>query len=83
MKGVRNVTLNSLIRACYNVFLGATKIKVVDNQGDELYFGIWNDGFVKDFGGLAVLNFEIDEIKKNGVAKTLTVWTVKEDTTNE
>lgn len=73
------MTLNRLICACYNVFPGATKIKVKDNLGKELYFGLWNADFIKDFGGLTVLDFEIDEIKKNGVAKTLTVWTVKEE----
>lgn len=73
------MTLNRLTCACYNVFPGATKIKVVDSHGKELYFGLWNDGFLKDFGGLTVLDFEIDEIKKNGVAKTLTAWTVKEE----
>ena len=75
LKGVRNMTLNRLICACCNVFTGATKIKVVDNHGKDLYFGLFNDGFIKDFGGLTVRNFEIDEIKKNGVAKTLTAWT--------
>ena len=29
------------------------------------------------------MEFEIDEIKKNGVAKTLTAWTAKEDITHE
>lgn len=50
-----------------------------DSHGKELHFGLYNDGFVKDFGGLTVLDFEIDEIEKNGVAKTLTAWTVKEE----
>ena len=44
-----------------------------------IYHGLWNDGCTKDFGDLKVLDFEIDEIKKNGVAKTLTAWVVKED----
>lgn len=73
------MTLNRMICACYNVFTGVTKIKVVDNHGKELYFGLWNDGFIKDFGELTVLDFEIDEIKKNGVAKPLIAWTVKEE----
>lgn len=79
----RNMTLNRLICACCNVFPGATKIKVKDNLGKELYFGLWNAGFIKDFGCLTVMEFEIDEIKKNGVAKTLTAWTAKEDITHE
>lgn len=29
------------------------------------------------------LHFKIDEIRKNGAAKTLTAWTIKEDTTHE
>lgn len=73
------MTLSRLVYACYNVFTGVTKIKVVDNHGKELYFGLWNAGFDKDFGSLTVLDFQIDEIKKNGVAKTLTAWTVKEE----
>lgn len=73
------MTLNGLICACYNAFPGATKIKVVDNHGKELYFGLLNDGFIKDFGNLTVLAFEIDEIKKNGAAKTLTAGIVKEE----
>lgn len=77
------MTLNRLVCACYNVFMGATKIKVVDNLGKELYLGRWNDGAIKDFGGLTVLEFEIDELKKNGVAKTLTAWTAKENITHE
>lgn len=33
------MTLQRLIFACYNVFPGATKIKVVDNHGKEqIYF---------------------------------------------
>ena len=79
MKVARDMKLNSLVCACYTVFMGATKIKVLDNRGKELYLGIWNDGAIKAFGGLTVWNFEIDEIKKNGVAKTLTAWTVKEE----
>lgn len=77
------MTLNRLICACCNVFTGATKIKVVDNHGKELYFGVWSYGAIKDFGDLTVLYFKIDEINKNGVAKTLTAWTIKEDTTHE
>jgi hypothetical protein len=73
------MTLNRLVHACHNVFRYETKIKVVDSHGKELHFGILNDCFIKDFGGLTVLDFEIDEIKKNGVAKTLTAWTVKEE----
>ena len=76
------MTLNRLVHACHNVFRYETKIKVVDSHGKELHFGLLNDCFIKDFGGLTVLDFEIDEIKKNGVAKTLTAWTVKEDTTH-
>ena len=72
------MTLNRLIFACYNVFPGATKIKVIGNTGDTIYTGLWNDGCTKDFGDLKVLDFEIDEIKKNGVAKTLTAWVIKE-----
>ena len=44
-----------------------------------IYTGLWNDGCTKDFGDLTVLDFEIDEIKKNGVAKTLTAWVIKEN----
>ncbi len=73
------MTLNRLVCACHNVFTDETKIKVVGNHGKGLYFGLWNDGFIKDFGSLTVLDFEIDEIKKNGVAKTLTAWTIKEE----
>ena len=73
------MTLNCLVFACYNVLTDETKIKVVDSHGKELYFGLWSVGFVKDFGELTVLGFEIDEIKKNGVAKTLTAWTIKEE----
>lgn len=73
------MTLNRLVCACYNVFPGATKIKVMDYLSKQVYFGLWNDGAIKDFGGLTVLVFEIDEIKKNGVAKTLTAWTIKEE----
>lgn len=72
--------LSRLIFACYNVFPGATKIKVLGNTGKLIYHGHWNDGCVKDFGDLKVLDFEIDEIKKNGAAKTLTAWVVEEDT---
>lgn len=74
------MTLDCLVCACYNVFPVVTKIKVMDNHGKELYLGVWNYGAIKDFGGLTVSRFEIDEIRKNGAAKTLTVWTVKEDT---
>lgn len=73
------MTLNRLVCACYNVFPGATKIKVIDGVGKELYFGLWNEGFIKDFGSMTVLDFAIDELKKNGVAKTLTAWVIKED----
>lgn len=69
-----------LIYACYNVFPGATKIKVIGNTGKLIYHGIWNNGCTKDFGDLKVSVFEIDEIKKNGAAKTLTAWVVEEDT---
>ncbi len=72
--------LSRLIFACYNVFPGATKIRVLGNTGKRIYHGHWNDGCVKDFGDLKVLDFEIDEIKKNGAAKTLTAWVVEEDT---
>lgn len=72
------MTLNRLICACYNVFPGATKIKVLDNHGKELYFGRWNDRLFEDFASLSVLDFEIDKIE-NGVAKTLTARTVKEE----
>lgn len=71
--------LQRLIFACCNVFPGATRIKVIGNTGKLIYHGLWNDGCTKDFGDLKVLNFEIDEIKKNGAAKTLTAWVVKED----
>lgn len=77
------MTLIRLACACHNVFKYETKIKVADSHGKELHFGLYNDGFVKDFGGLTVLDFEIDEIKKNGVAKTLTAWTAKENITHE
>lgn len=73
------MTLQRLIFACYNVFPSATRIRVIVNTGKLIYHGLWNDGCTKDFGDLKVLNFEIDEIKKNGVAKTLTAWVVKED----
>lgn len=73
------MTLNRLVCAFYNVFPGVTKIKVVNNLGNQLYFGLWNDGCIKDFGGLSVLDFEVDELKKNGVAKTLTAWVIPED----
>lgn len=73
------MTLQRLIFACYNVFTGATKIKVIGNTGKLIYHGLWNDGCTKDFGDLKVLNFEIDEIKKNGAAKTLTAWVVGEE----
>ncbi len=72
--------LSRLIFACYNVFPGATKIRVLGNTGKLIYHGHWNDGCTKDFGDLKVLDFEIDEIKKNGAAKTLTAWVVEEDT---
>lgn len=71
--------LSRLIFACYNVFPGATKIRVIGNTGKLIYLGHLNDGCVKDFGDLKVLDFEIDEIKKNGAAKTLTAWVVEED----
>lgn len=83
------MTLNRLIFACHNVFPGATRIKVICNTGKLpasyrqvtsklIYHGFWNDGCTKDFGDLKVLDFEIDEIKKNGAAKTLTAWVIKE-----
>ena len=72
--------LSRLIFACYNVFPGATKIRVLGNTGKLIYHGHWNDGCTKDFGDLKVLDFEIDEIKKNGAAKTLTALVVEEDT---
>lgn len=72
------MTLSRLIFACYNVFPGATKIKVVSYLSHVIYTGLWNDGCTKDFGDLKVLDFEIDEIKKNGAAKTLTAWVIKE-----
>ena len=72
--------LSRLIYACYNVFPGATKIKVLGNTGKLIYHGHWNDGCTKNLGDLKVLDFEIDEIKKNGAAKTLTAWVVEEDT---
>lgn len=75
----KKITLKRLIFACYNVFPGATKIKVVKNTGEKIYTGLWSDGCTKAFGDLKVLDFEIDEIKKNGVAKTLTAWVIKED----
>jgi hypothetical protein len=77
------MTLNCLVCACHNVFPVITKIKVMDNHGKELYLGVWSYGAIKDFGDLTVLYFKIDEINKNGVAKTLTAWTIKEDTTHE
>lgn len=70
--------LSRLIFACYNVFPGATKIKVLGNTGKLIYHGHWNDGCTNDFGDLKVLDFEIDEIKKNGAAKTLTALVVEE-----
>lgn len=73
------MTLQRIIFACYNVVPGATRIEVIGNTGKLIYHGLWNDGCTKDFGDLKVLNFEIDEIKKNGAAKTLTAWVVKED----
>ena len=76
------MTLNRLVYACYNVFPGKTKLKIVDNLGKCLYCGLWNDGVSRDFGSLKVLDFEIGEMKKNGVATVLTAWVVdskKED----
>ena len=73
------MTLNRLAHACHNVFRYETKIKVMDSHGKELYLGVWNYGAIKDFGDLTVLYFKIGEIKKNGVAKALTAWTVKEE----
>lgn len=37
--------LSRLIFACYNVFPGATKIKVLGNTGKLIYHGVWNNGF--------------------------------------
>ena len=73
------MNLQHLIFACCNVFTGATRIKVIGNTGKLINHGLWNDGCTKDFGDLKVLNFEIDEIKKNGAAKTLTAWVVGEE----
>ena len=76
----KEMTPNRLIFACHNVFPGATKIKVVNNNtGEKIYTGLWGDGCTKDFGDLKVLDFEIDEIKKNGAAKTLTAWVIEEN----
>lgn len=72
------MTLNHLIFACYNVFPGATDIKVIGSTGKLIYHGTWNNGCTKDFGDLKVSVFEIDELKKNRAAKTLTAWVIKE-----
>lgn len=72
------MTVKRLVCACYNVFPGKTELKIVSNLGKNLYTGLWNDGFLRDFGDMTVLGFEIDQIKMNGVATAMTAWVIPE-----
>lgn len=72
------MTVKRLVSACYNVFPGKTELRIVSNLGKNLYIGLWNDGFLRDFGDMTVLDFEIDQIKNNGVATAMTVLVIPE-----
>ena len=72
------MTVKRLVSACYNVFPGKTELRIVSNLGKNLYIGLWNDGFLRDFGDMTVLDFEIDKIKNNGVATAMTVLVIPE-----
>ena len=72
------MTLNRLVCACVNVLTGSTKLDVLSTLGEMLYYGLYNDGCIKDFGGMEVRQFTICELKYGGVAKVMTVWVDKE-----
>lgn len=73
-----SMTVKWLLCACHNVLPGKTELKIVSDLGKTLYTGLWNDGFLQDFGDMTVLDFEIDRIKYNGVAAALMAWVIPE-----
>lgn len=69
------MTLQRLVLACNNIYMGSTKINVVDcKTSKRLYYGVWDEASEKMHGGLIVICFEIAEIKKGGRAKQLNAY---------
>lgn len=71
----RTMTLQRLIFACYNVYPGRTKINIVDcKTTNRLFFGVWNDAFIKKYGRLKVVDFAIAALDSGGCAIQLTAY---------
>ncbi len=69
------MTLQRLICACYNVYPGRTKINIVDcKTTSRLFCGVWNEAFTKKYGGLTVIDFEINALSPCGCANMLTAY---------
>lgn len=69
------MTLQRLIFACYNVYPGRTKINIVDcKTTNRLFFGVWNDAFIKKYGRLKVVDFAIAALDSGGCAIQLTAY---------
>lgn len=73
------MTIKRLICACYNVSPQKSTIVVTDaSTKKELYRGRWTEGFIEKFGQLKVLDFNVDEIRKDGSIRTLEIFSVEE-----
>lgn len=73
------MTIKRLVCSCENISPAKTTIVVVSSIAKkELYRGRWTEGFMEKFGELKVLDFNMDEIRKDGSIRTITVFAVKE-----
>lgn len=74
------MTLQRLIFACYNVYPGRTKINIVDcKTTNRLFFGVWNDAFIKKYGRLKVVDFAIAALDSGGCAIQLTAYVKRKE----
>lgn len=72
------MTVNQLIDAFYNVFLGKSHFVIYDGDKVPAYSGFVAGDFWKRFGKREVNCFAVDEVQNSLVAKTIIIYLKKE-----
>lgn len=72
------MTVNQLIDAFYNIFLGKSHFVIYDGDKAPAYSGIVVGDFWERFGKREVNCFEVDEVQNSHVAKTIIIYLKKE-----
>lgn len=72
------MTVNQLIDAFYNVFLGKTRFAIYGGGAKPEYEGLVIGDFLERFGKREVSCFAVDEVQNSNAAKTVIIYLKKE-----